>query len=166
MTAISITGPSRRLSGDEKDLVEQVISGLGGEPGRFFTGVAPEGVDGWAARMAYAHWPNADHVLAIPYWEGDGRPLPCPYDMDTVKELSAAGAKVVHCQPGATKAKGYMLRNSYLAEMCTHMLAFPETPEEEKRSGTWATVRRARKHRRPVLVTPLDGSSQYRLLPS
>lgn len=51
---------------------------------------------------------------------------------------------------------GYMKRNDALVEHCDILLAFPETPEEQRRSGTWATVRRARKAGKEVHIYPLS----------
>lgn len=51
---------------------------------------------------------------------------------------------------------GYMKRNDAIVEHSDVLVAFPKTDEEELRSGTWATIRRARKAGVPVLLNPLD----------
>jgi hypothetical protein len=50
----------------------------------------------------------------------------------------------------------YMDRNDAVIANSTRLLAFPETKTELQRSGTWATVRRARKARMDVAIVPLD----------
>ena len=57
---------------------------------------------------------------------------------------------------------GYMARNDETIRRSDVLIAFPETPHEETRSGTWATVRRARKKGIPIYFFPLDGSTPYR----
>lgn len=57
---------------------------------------------------------------------------------------------------------GYMIRNDRLVYHADILLAFPATSEEEKRSGTWATVRRARKKGIPIYFYPLDGSDPWK----
>lgn len=53
-------------------------------------------------------------------------------------------------------AGGYMARNDVLvAEPATELVAIPKTSREENRSGTWSTVRRARKRGIPVSIQPL-----------
>lgn len=53
---------------------------------------------------------------------------------------------------------GYMTRNDMLVAACDTLLAFPKTAVEQVRSGTWATVRRARKAGKEIRIFPLDGS--------
>lgn len=53
-------------------------------------------------------------------------------------------------------SKRYLARNTRMLELCTgHVLAFPKSNKEELRSGTWATIRRARKLDLPVDIHPL-----------
>ena len=51
----------------------------------------------------------------------------------------------------------YIERNHHIVDMSDLMLACPQTFEEEQRSGTWATVRYARKEECPVYVIQPDG---------
>ena len=51
----------------------------------------------------------------------------------------------------------YMDRNSRLIEISYDLHAFPMTAEEEVRSGTWSTVRRARRKGMIVTIIPLKG---------
>lgn len=48
----------------------------------------------------------------------------------------------------------YMTRNDAVVEWCERLVAIPRLPDEVRRSGTWATVRRARRLKRVVDVLP------------
>jgi predicted Rossmann fold nucleotide-binding protein DprA/Smf involved in DNA uptake len=51
-----------------------------------------------------------------------------------------------------------LARNKVIASRCDHLLATPATSEEQQRSGTWATIRYARKRRKPVTIIDPDGT--------
>jgi hypothetical protein len=46
----------------------------------------------------------------------------------------------------------YMDRNADIAFVCDEMIATPKEATEQQRSGTWATVRRARRFYKPITV--------------
>lgn len=46
----------------------------------------------------------------------------------------------------------YLDRNQAIVDAVDGMFATPEEEEEQLRSGTWATVRRARKRKRPLII--------------
>lgn len=48
--------------------------------------------------------------------------------------------------------KPYMDRNQGIVDESDHLYATPKTDEEKLRSGTWATVRRARKKGIPITI--------------
>lgn len=50
-----------------------------------------------------------------------------------------------------------LIRNRCIVDECNTLLACPKGPEE-RRSGTWATVRYARKLGRPVVIFQPDGT--------
>jgi len=52
----------------------------------------------------------------------------------------------------------YLYRNRKIADACTVLVATPSGFEEERRSGTWATVRYARKLGKAVTVIWPDGT--------
>ena len=54
-----------------------------------------------------------------------------------------------------------MLRNDLTVSYTDVLLAVPATSVEERRSGTWATVRRARKAGCEIRFYPLDGSAAW-----
>lgn len=55
----------------------------------------------------------------------------------------------------------YLKRNRNIVEECDVLLAMPKTSAEVLRSGTWATVRHARKLGRPVVIVWPDGKATY-----
>lgn len=55
--------------------------------------------------------------------------------------------------------KPYLVRNKDIALECDVLVATPKTREEQLRSGTWATVRYARKLGRRVYLVHTDGST-------
>jgi len=51
----------------------------------------------------------------------------------------------------------YLVRNKHIVDSCEILVACPKSPQEELRSGTWSTIRYARKTHKPVLiVSPVD----------
>lgn len=54
--------------------------------------------------------------------------------------------------------KPYLERNKDIVRQCHILVAIPRTDEEELRSGTWSTVRYARKLKKLVLIVQVDGS--------
>lgn len=53
------------------------------------------------------------------------------------------------------KDTDYMDRNQRIVDISTDLTAFPLDAVEHQRSGTWATVRRARKASKSVIIIPL-----------
>jgi hypothetical protein len=64
--------------------------------------------------------------------------------------------KRAYCSPGQVmRPKPYLDRNHDIVDSCTLLIACPSTDEEEVRSGTWATIRYARKvSRTRIIVYP------------
>lgn len=54
--------------------------------------------------------------------------------------------------------KPYLERNHDIVDASTILLATPNSPTERLRSGTWATVRYARRRHRPLVVVNPDGT--------
>lgn len=50
-----------------------------------------------------------------------------------------------------------LARNHVMVDRCNHLLATPAQPEEQHRSGTWATIRYARSKCKPVTLILPDG---------
>jgi hypothetical protein len=49
-------------------------------------------------------------------------------------------------------AQEYMVRNHEIVDVCSVLIATPATGQEVQRSGTWATVRYARKIGTPLVI--------------
>lgn len=69
-------------------------------------------------------------------------------------------SKRAHCQGADFEhpALPPLDRNGRIVEACEILLAAPSSGIEERRSGTWSTVRRARNARKPVVVVDPDGT--------
>jgi hypothetical protein len=63
-----------------------------------------------------------------------------------------------YCRGFALPEKDYLPRNHDIVEDTARMIATPYEPSEIQRSGTWATVRYARRIGRPVTIIWPDGS--------
>lgn len=55
--------------------------------------------------------------------------------------------------------KPYIVRNKRIVNSVDRLIAFPPTKEEIVRSGTWATIRYAKKKKLPTLLIFKDGST-------
>lgn len=64
------------------------------------------------------------------------------------------------CQPVYGRIlpeKPYLERNHDIVDATTILVATPDSPNEKSRSGTWATVRYAKRLGRPIYLIPPDG---------
>jgi len=59
------------------------------------------------------------------------------------------------------EAKPALKRNTDLATVCTVLIATPKEYEEVVRSGTWSTIRRAKKLKREIYIVFPDGSYSH-----
>lgn len=92
------------------------------------TGAAP-GVDTIAFFAAYARWPLALHrVLAPLGLMHNEKLIELVRDWPNVDVIYVAG--------------GYLKRDDEIVANSDLLAAFPKTLNEERRSGTWATIRR------------------------
>ena len=57
----------------------------------------------------------------------------------------------------------YLTRNQNIVDACHTLVATPGEEKEVQRSGTWATVRRARKDKKPIWLVYPDGSEQIEM---
>ena len=68
------------------------------------------------------------------------------------------------CLANASRpAKPYLQRNQEIVNSCSLLIAAPNGPET-RRSGTWATIRYARKNRRRLAIVNADGQLQLEFL--
>lgn len=56
--------------------------------------------------------------------------------------------------------KPYLDRNHDIVDACDVLFAMPSSREEEQRSGTWATIRYARKQEKALIVIWPDGATK------
>jgi hypothetical protein len=59
------------------------------------------------------------------------------------------------------EVKPYLERNNNIVQVTDFIIVCPITVKEEKRSGTWATFRRARYHKKKTLIIWPNGGLQY-----
>lgn len=57
--------------------------------------------------------------------------------------------------------KEYLKRNHDIVDACDVLLATPGELAEQLRSGTWATIRYARKMKKPIVIIRPDGEYVY-----
>lgn len=142
----SFTGTARELSHDEQLYVSLVMGGLV-DLTEAHTGAA-FGIDTACAWAAVLFHPNAEHHVWVPgtAWHNEDVPL-----------LFNGAGHHVHIVPDACRpSRTYMHRNDELVAHADCLVAFPETANEVQRSGTWATIRRARAAGIEVRLFPLD----------
>jgi len=122
-----------------------------GEPAVITSGCAL-GIDTMWIVLAKERWPDARILLVIPQ---------AFHNEALVKEfkrLYGREVEIVYAREAPSAPQAYMLRNDLLAEMNDVLIAHPTTSDEKMRSGTWATVRRFRKLKKPIYIEPLDGA--------
>lgn len=141
---IAITGTRGRgrplppLLGWEEAIVETVLAGLA-EHSWLVVGGA-RGVDTVAARIGKQLGHRVYLVAPSAYYD--------PGAHRYADDIEVA-------QAGITPAESYQIRNARMVELASSVIAFPKTAVEEIRSGTWMTVRMARKANKPVDIHPL-----------
>jgi predicted Rossmann fold nucleotide-binding protein DprA/Smf involved in DNA uptake len=146
----SVTGTSRTLDAREKALVYAIVAAL--EDVDEFTSGCAYGVDTAAHQAAVHTHPSALKRLCVPA---------APHNASLVKtaELPSINWAVeyVGVPPGSHRgiSAAYMARNDRLVSHADTLIAFPAIATEQLRSGTWATIRRARKAGVPVRIYPL-----------
>lgn len=148
MTRYAVTGVSRELVPEEKLAIMAAVMSLP-DVTEFTTGCA-YGVDTAAHQAVVQCHPSALKRLVVPA---------APHNAQYVGTAACESIPwvVEHAPEGSTSARSYMLRNDVLVSHADVMLAFPDTEQELWRgSGTWATIRRARKAGVKVRLYPLD----------
>lgn len=131
-----------------RDLVETVIEQLP-DVSEIHTGAA-KGIDSMAFMAAVEQWPDVQQRLFVPFGLAYNYPL-----------LTWANRHVPQEQLDVRLIRGgYMKRNDALVAHADVLLAFPAFPGERRRSGTWATVRRARALGIPVHIFPLSKADE------
>jgi len=159
---VAVTGSRGFRQGEQefaRDLMRAFLSELD-DVTEFRTG-AQWGVDTVAAELGLTLYPEALHVVFVPAAE---------HNVGVVEEVENAGraglvraTSVVRLTPDASanRSKAYRARNEAMLDGADLVVAFPSTKQEQNRSGTWMTVRIARKAGLGVAVVPLDGTKAW-----
>jgi len=82
-------------------------------------------------------------------------------DQGAAEIAYALGYEVRTHLPAGRAPADYLARNHAIVDIADELLAAPAGMEEELRSGTWATIRYARKERRMVTVVWPDGTISF-----
>jgi hypothetical protein len=104
------------------------------------------GVDTYVLRKMSAWLPKAEHRVYLP-----------AHGPDWDNEYLALADTVVRIPD--TMNHPHRSRNAAIVDGCDVLLAFPlhnEDHGQSKRSGTWMTIRMARKAGKPIVLTVLD----------
>lgn len=132
------------VSAHDYEKIRSVVEQLKAD--QFVSGAA-HGVDTYAARMAHLYFPEAIHTVIVPA---------APHNTEFVSWAEALGFEIVRLKSAGNAATNYMNRNQHMVNLADELVAFPKTEEEQwQGSGTWATIRRARKKDIPIHLHPL-----------
>jgi len=153
VTVVAVTGARGFRKGEEeiaRGIVRKTLEGLQGVT-EFRTGAA-FGVDTVACEVGLNSFKKAWHRLYVPDQ---------PHNADVVEMFDlwrdARRADIIRMPKGSS----YRDRNIAMVEGAEMVCAFPSTGEEIVRSGTWMTVRLARRAGVPLLVVPLSGEKGW-----
>lgn len=128
---IGFTGTQRGMTGDQKHTVVNLLSRRDGE---FHHGDC-------VGSDAEAH----DIANNMPYWLVSHPPV------DETKRAFKHANEYREPRP-------YLVRNKAIVAETERLIATPGEFKEELRSGTWSTIRHARRLRRPIWIVFPDGS--------
>jgi hypothetical protein len=155
---VVFTGVSQLAGMGQYPYIEQVVGSLRAKV--FISGGAP-GVDTCAAVEAKRQFPKARHIVVKPYG----------YKINDVHFAWCRQQKfeVITLQKHPSREHPNLIRNQFMidralalaADLKTEAIcvAFPGGAEEILRSGTWATVRRARAADMRVYLYPLTNAT-------
>ena len=128
MRSIGFTGTRKGMTAYQREALWRVLAG--GERGVFHHGDCVGSDEEAHAIALEARWEVVVH----------------PPVLDHARAF--CGGRGVTVLP----AKPYLERNRDIVDSCSLLVAAPETDEEKIRSGTWSTVRAARRIGREVFV--------------
>lgn len=151
---IAVTGVKDPMDPEAaRALVRRTFAAMPEPPEMVVTG-AQFGIDTIAFEEAVALWPGETtlHRIVVPG---------ARHNNDVValaRKLSKRHRIDVEQMPeGST----YLHRNDRMIDYARMVYAYPKSAREVVRSGTWHTIRQARKRGRRILVAPLDGSEGW-----
>jgi predicted Rossmann fold nucleotide-binding protein DprA/Smf involved in DNA uptake len=146
---IAFTGPEI-LRGTQESYVRGVVRNLE-DIDHFVSGCA-RGTDSAAGWEALMFFPDAQHTFVVPHGFRHNTEMV----KDLVKRKITDKVRVEYMKDG-----GPLERNRRMNEISNELMAFPKTLEEILRSGTWSTIRHARKIGNVVRAYPLDMSGPF-----
>lgn len=138
---IGFTGTRAGLTDPQSAALAELfaqIDGVGGVPITFHHGCCIGG-DATAAALA----------RRAPNWRLVAHPPENPY----LQDHGALAQSHEHRPPAE-----YLARDRAIVQACDLLIACPKGPEERRGSGTWFTIREARRHGKRVLIVWPDGA--------
>jgi hypothetical protein len=152
---VSVTGPILVVHGQDHYIAD-AIEELPLHVTEFTTGAA-FGVDTLAARIAVVRLPDTVHRIVAPAKLHNDELAPA-----LIRDYgSNRRIELVQMPEGSS----YLDRNEYMVDLCDVLLAFPDTEREMLRSGTWHTVRAARRKGKVIKFFPLNGDEPWTEVP-
>lgn len=144
----------RKLMLGQFSYVDEVLEALRGNV--FISGGAP-GMDQYCSEYCVENFKGAKHIVVIPFNYKQGN------DIHLIK-MEKAGAEIIYLpRPPRRNDVPELVRNSFMITTAMEMngalaklVAFPGGPDEVLRSGTWSTIRRARKAGMKIELHPLS----------
>lgn len=140
---------TRTLTHEGRLIIRQTLEGLNieqPENTEFTTGGA-DGGDKFIAHQLRAIYPEALHRIA----------LPATFDEKWVRMFEIGEDFNYRIEVIETNSPP-LKRNHTILDHSQYLVGFPKGPKEERRSGTWATIRYAKAREMPTKIVPLgDG---------
>lgn len=142
----------QHIVGPQFRYINDVLDALRGNV--FITGGA-YGIDTYVATRLLDMFPKARHICVVPY----------EYKANEVHHLTMEkrGELWDMAKPTRKSDVPELLRNDYMLELAQELnadtaklVAFPGGPNEVLRSGTWSTIRYARKREMKIEIHPLS----------
>jgi hypothetical protein len=153
MTAFAVTGTSRLLITEERMYIRRIVREhlltKRGKPrahARLVSGAAL-GVDSEAVLAVWDLLPFNRVRLWVP---GTAH-----HNYALVERTRMRGGEITVVDNAHTPGATYMARNDAVVADCDHLLAFPSAAKPY-RSGTWATINRARRANKQVSIFALE----------
>lgn len=139
------------------------------------------GFTGTQAGMTQAQKTRVLHILNNlgPFYGHHGDCIGSDADFHGIAFVAKCVGRVIHpplddkkrafCEIGANDIVlaplEYMARNREIVKACARMIATPEQAWEKTRSGTWSTIRSARRVGVPLAIVAPDGGILYERWP-
>ena len=139
MSYLGFTGTRKGLTPPQMEAVVKWFNSTGDVFTGFLHGCAI-GADAWMAKFIR----NQDRYIPLYAY-------PCNISDQTSHDAIKISDSVYEAEPP-------LKRNRTIVDYCNTLLACPADMQEEQRSGTWATIRYARKSGKPIVIVWPDGT--------